>query len=97
MDGEVTTVGAAGSCEVLLPNEIVLAISHPAGRTLIVGDKLRFHDLRLDVPIEIENVTQGWTVTVVVSSHNAHDLTLPMKHSGSRTPSHERLNQRPRQ
>src|SRR5512141_2836708 len=97
MDGEVTTVGATGSCQVLLPNRIVLAISHPTGQTLSLGDKLRFHDLRLDVPIHVENVTRGWTFTTVVPSKNAHDLTLPMKHGGSRTPSAERLNERPPQ
>lgn len=94
VDGEVTTINAEGSCQVLLPNEIVLAISQPTGRELALGDRLRFRDLRLDVSVEVENLTQGWRFIVSIPSNNAHDLRLPSKHGGSRTPSMERLNGR---
>ena len=79
------------SCEARLPNEILVVFPEPTDRTIHVGDRLRFRDLRLNAQVSVENLTQRFDFVIHLKANDVHDLRLPVRHGGSRTPSHERL------
>ena len=91
MNAEVVRISQERSCSAHLANDILVVFAEPSGQTLRVGDHLRFSDLRLDAQVEVVNVTQGRQFTIHVAGSNVHDLRLPARHGGSRTPSPERL------
>lgn len=92
MHGELIKITRERSCEVRTANDILVVFPEPAGHTLHVGDRLHFHNLRLGALIRVDNLTRAGIFEIRVSPHNVHDLRLPVKHGGSRTPSPERLN-----
>jgi hypothetical protein len=92
MDAEVVKVTAERSCHALLPNDILVVFPEPKGHTLRLRDQLRFNTLALDVTVRVTNLSQNEEFEVFVASIDVHDVRLPMKHGGSRTPTPERLN-----
>jgi len=92
MQGEVIKITTERSCHVRTGNDILVVFPEPAGYKLHLGDRLHFHNLDLDVRARVENLTRGGTFEVQVSARDVHDLRLPVKHGGSRTPSSKRLN-----
>jgi hypothetical protein len=91
MDAAILTITVERSCSARLSNDIVLVFAEPKGHTLQVGDRLRFDDLRLGRQIRVLNQTQGVEFYILLASRNVHDLHVPAKHGGSRTPTPERL------
>jgi Lhr-like helicase len=80
-----------GNCEVVTDNRIALVFALPAEVALQPGDALELGELRLDAPILARKVESSEAFSFVVRRRNAHDLQLPMRHGGSRTPSDGRL------
>lgn len=91
VDAEVVNVTYERSCSARLSNEIMVVFAEPAGETIRLGDVLRFVDLGLDMDVEVINLTQDRRFSVRVAADNVHDLRLPIRHGGSRTPTRERL------
>ena len=91
MTAEIVRITLERSCSVRLPNDILVVFAEPAGHVLQVGDRLCFAELRLDSKIGVLNETQGQAFTIHLASNNVHDLRLPIRHGGSRTPTPERL------
>jgi hypothetical protein len=78
-------------CEVRTDNHIKLVFRLPEDVRLRPGDVLELGALRLDVPFEARKAETGERFSIVVRSNDAHDLQLPLRHRGSRTPSKARL------
>ena len=91
---EVVKITADRACHALLPNEILVVFSEPAGHALRLRDQLRFDDLALDSTVRVTNLTRNTQFEVFIASNNVHDARIPMRHGGSRTPTPERLNSR---
>lgn len=91
MDAEVVRITGERSCEVRLPNDILVVFPEPNGHTIHLGDRLRFVDLQLDSPLRVENLTHQFEFVIHLKPNDVHDLRLPLQHGGSRTPSKERL------
>ena len=91
MEGEVVSITAERSCRVQMTNEILLVFPEPDDHRLSLRDRLLFHDLRLEVPVKVENITRGGGFSICIPAQDAHDLRLPMRHGVSRTPNQKRL------
>ena len=79
------------SCEVRLPNDVLVVFSEPTGQELRLGDVISFQNFALDANVGAENRTRGGAFTVRINANNVHDLRLPSHHGGSRTPTPARL------
>jgi hypothetical protein len=93
VEGVVVQLMAAGSCEVVTANQIAVAFAPPQGLACKLNDRIRFTGLldENDAPVWVQNVTQEWSVRVAIRNDNIHDLRLPVRHGGNRTPTRERL------
>ena len=91
MQGEVIKITAERSCQVRTGNDILIVFPEPPSHALRLGDRLHFHNLSIGAQVRVENLTRGGFFEVHVPAHDVHDLRLPVKHGGSRTPSSKRL------
>jgi hypothetical protein len=91
MDAEVVRITRDRFCEARLPNEILVVFPEPTDHPIHLGDRLRFQNLRLDAQVRVENLTQRVEFVIHLKANDVHDLRLPVRHGGSRTPTLERL------
>jgi hypothetical protein len=93
VEGVVVQVMAAGACEVVMANNIAVAFVPPDGASCKLNDCIRFSGLLNEegAPVLVENLTRQWSAQVVIRHNDVHDLRLPCRHGGTRTPSKERL------
>ena len=91
MQGSVVRITRDRSCEVRLPNDILVVFAEPAGHQLHLSDVVSFSNFRLDADVCATNQTRGVTFTVRIQSNNVHDLRMTAFHGGCRTPSADRL------
>jgi hypothetical protein len=84
---------AAGACEIVLPNNIAVAFVPPDGRSCRLNDCIRFEGLLNEVgaPVLVENLTRQWSAQIAIRDNDVHDLRIPCRHGGTRTPSKARL------
>lgn len=78
-------------CEARTDNNLLLVFVIPDGVSVRLSDRLKLGPLQLDSLVQVQNVTQKQSFSVYLQSGNVHDLDIPARHGGSRTPSPERL------
>jgi hypothetical protein len=91
MDAEVVSITKERSCRAQLGNGVLVVFPEAPAHPVNLSDKLRFIDLALDADVRVLNITTGDSFVVHIAANNVHDLRLPARHGGSRTPSPERL------
>jgi steroid delta-isomerase-like uncharacterized protein len=91
MQAKVVRVGALGNCDARTSNNLLIALSPPAGTDLRVGDVLALEAFELDRDLTVTNITSNSRFAVHIAANNVHDLDLPMAHGSSRTPTDDRL------
>jgi len=80
------------SCSAQSHNEILVVFQLPKEHGIGLGDKLTIPEFRMDADVSIRHNPTEQTFHVFIRSDNVHDLRLPTQHSGSRTPSADRIN-----
>lgn len=78
-------------CEARTENDLLLVFTVPSGILLKLSDELIVPHVRLNETVSVINSTQNTEFLVFLKENNVHDLRLPVKHGGNRTPSTERL------
>lgn len=77
--------------EAITTNRLLVVFQVPVDGTVRLGDRLRFDGLTLNAEVPVENLSTGQVFAVFIRDDNVHDLNIPVKHGGLRTPSPERL------
>jgi hypothetical protein len=94
MKATVTRLTVHRVCEARTQNEILFVFGLKLEVSVNVGDELELGEPVLTGVLHIHNLTRGETFDAAIKSHDVHDLRIPVKHGGSRTPTIERLHGR---
>jgi len=79
-------------CEARTDNEILFVFSLPDAVDVGIADLLELGRPILEGVLRVQNLTRGGAFETAIQSNDVHDLRLPIRHGGSRTPTIERLN-----